>query len=132
MNNYSKEQAKKINESHEYILKSMSYIADVFESYEKTYYIASGTSLGWYRDCGLSPHANDVDFNLYITEFDSNLFNAFIGHDKKIKLLLTFGSPGFGLEMRLQNNFQYDLFFVYPTNQTHFWVTYYAGLVLYK
>jgi hypothetical protein len=88
--------------------------------------------IGWYRDCGLSPQANDVDFGLWINEYDDRLADAFVNNDV-VKLVLSFGTPEYGLEMRLTNGeFTFDMFFHYEENLTHSWYPYYDGNNLFK
>jgi phosphorylcholine metabolism protein LicD len=48
------------------IAKVTEHIVDTLESFNKHYWLAGGTLLGWYRDCGIIPHTQDVDMVLKI------------------------------------------------------------------
>jgi phosphorylcholine metabolism protein LicD len=43
-------------ERHNMLLPVMSHISKTLEGLYKRYWLAGGTLLGWYRDCGIIPH----------------------------------------------------------------------------
>jgi hypothetical protein len=80
--------------------------------------------LGWYRDCSIIPHTQDVDFAILADEYDTRLKKTFIGN-KIVRLWSTLGLLNDSYEFRMFNDrFTFDLFLVYKTNQTHQWCGY--------
>ena len=68
----------------------MKYITESLEQLGKHYWLAGGTLLGWYRDCGIIPHTQDVDLALYAQEYDRRIKSYFLGN-KKVRVWGTLG-----------------------------------------
>ena len=52
---------------------------------------------GWYRDCGLIAHTQDIDFNVFASEYDSSIENAFANHPE-FKLKHRIGKREYSVE----------------------------------
>ena len=50
------EKYKQNEERNKMLLPVMSHISKTLERLYKHYWLAGGTLLGWYRDCGVIPH----------------------------------------------------------------------------
>jgi phosphorylcholine metabolism protein LicD len=68
----------------------MQHISRKLESLGKHYWLAGGTLLGWYRDCGIIPHTQDVDMAVWANEYDNRIKRHFLGN----KLVRLWGSLG--------------------------------------
>ncbi len=68
----------------------MQHISRKLESLGKHYWLAGGTLLGWYRDCGIIPHTQDVDMAVWAHEYDNRIKRHFLGN----KLVRLWGSLG--------------------------------------
>ena len=88
--------------------------------------------LGWFRDCGIIPHTADVDFGIFIEDYEPIIKKAFLGN-RKLWLRSSLGLQEEGFELQLSNGFfSYDNFFLYKTNETHMWSGYHGTIRLYK
>ena len=72
------------------ILPVVQHLTSTLESYEKHYWLAGGTLLGWYRDCGIIPHTTDVDLAIRADEYDNRIKEHFLGN-KIVRVLATLG-----------------------------------------
>ena len=103
------------------VLPSLRHLVNKLEKLQKHYWLAAGTLLGWYRDCGIIPHTTDIDMGLRVNEFTPEVEELFKG-DPKTPLILRFGLFNDSYELRLDDAFtQFDLFFTYAHNETHQW-----------
>lgn len=62
------------------ISKTAGYITKSLENFHKHYWLAGGTLLGWYRDCGLIPHTRDFDMAIWSHESDDRIKNHFLAN----------------------------------------------------
>ncbi len=96
----------------------MNYIAEKFEFLKKRYWLAAGTLLGWYRDCGLIPYTHDADFGIMSSDLDMNLRDEFLGK-KLVRTWLTLGTVANSFEIRLSGcSFTFDILVFYKRNLT--------------
>ena len=109
------------------------YIKSVLESHKKNYWLAAGTLLGWYRDCGFIPHTTDADLAVWEHEFDNNITNAFKGN-KNAMLVQTLGLRREAFELRLYTSLRFtvDIFLMYKINDTYQWNGYQGHRKLYR
>ena len=88
--------------------------------------------LGWYRDCGIIPHTTDVDYAMFIEDYELELRRAFQGR-KSIRLVKSFGIDNEALELRFHDDFfQADLFFLYKQNLSHMYMGYHSNTGYYR
>lgn len=113
------------------ILPSLEHLVGKLEGQRKHFWLAAGSLLGWYRDCGLIPHTSDMDIGLRASELDKALVESFRG-DPKTPLVTTFGMLNDSFEMRLVGLVQFDVFTVYKQNSTHSTCGYHVGLRKYR
>jgi hypothetical protein len=62
------------------ISKVIEYISEKLENFSKHYWLAGGSLLGWYRDCGIIPHTTDFDYAIWSHEYDDRIKNTFLGN----------------------------------------------------
>jgi hypothetical protein len=62
------------------ILPVVKHISQTLESNYVHYWLAGGTLLGWYRDCGIIPFTQDVDLAVWSHEFDPKIKRHFLGN----------------------------------------------------
>jgi len=75
---------KKYEQNHEKnakISKVIEYISEKLENFSKHYWLAGGSLLGWYRDCGIIPHTTDFDYAIWAHEYDDRIKNTFLGNE---------------------------------------------------
>ena len=58
----------------------LGYVTGRLVSVYKHYWLAGGTLLGWYRDCGIISHTKDVDLAIWSHEYDDKINRMFIGN----------------------------------------------------
>ena len=118
--NYSQNKQK-----NQLVLKYLNYTTTKLEKLSKRYWLAGGTLLGWYRDCGVIPHTTDVDIAIFEDELSSNIRDSFLG-DKVNSLSVIFGFKNDSYEIRLRNNdkLQFDIFVAYKYNTSLSWCGY--------
>ncbi|KAL7671052.1 hypothetical protein ACOME3_005965 [Neoechinorhynchus agilis] len=94
--------------------KTMKYL-------RKNFFLAGGTLLGWYRQCGIIEQSKDVDFAMMDLDYDESVPNAFLG-GVDIRVTTKFGHRSLqGTELRLYNGkYTFDLFTLFknPNNDT--------------
>ena len=106
---------------HESVKPGLGYITDSLEMMFIRYWLSDGSLLGWYRDCGVIPHTYDMDIAIPFEDYKENIQKHFIGNPN-VHIYRVMGNQTDGLELGLVdywNNFQYDIFLVYPLNATH-------------
>ena len=78
---------------------------DTFERLDMPYFIAYGTLLGWYRECGFIKHTTDVDFGIPIEDAyrDKDLI---IRELAKVGIIYThsLGNKEMGFELKFKDN----------------------------
>ena len=106
------------------ILNTLGYISSSLESYLKHYWLAGGTLLGWYRNCGIIPFTNDVDIAIWAEEYDRIIEKHFIKNEKA-NLIKVFGSLNDSYELRVNDKkYDYDIFVVYKIGKEKQWCGY--------
>lgn len=106
------------------LLPVMKNISKTLEGLRKHYWLAGGTLLGWYRDCGIIPHTQDVDFAIWAHEYETSIKKAFLGN-KVVRVWGTLGLVNDSFEFRMFNDlFTFDMFLVYKHNQSDQWCGY--------
>lgn len=68
-------------EKNEQILKVIEYISEKLEGFSKHYWLAGGSLLGWYRDCGIIPYTTDFDYAIWSHEYDDRIAQFFLGNE---------------------------------------------------
>jgi hypothetical protein len=87
---------------------------------------------GWYRDCGVIPHTQDVDFAVWADEYDTRIKKAFLGN-KIVRVWGTLGLVNDSYEFRMYNDlFTFDMFLVYQHNTSHNWCGYQVNKVKFR
>lgn len=110
-------------EKNKMVLPVIKHISETLESNYKHYWLAGGTLLGWYRDCGIIPFTQDVDMAVWAHEFEVKIKRHFLGN-KIVRVWGTLGLMNDSYELRLYNDlFTFDLFLVYK-NQSSQWCGY--------
>ncbi|KAF1757136.1 hypothetical protein GCK72_013591 [Caenorhabditis remanei] len=56
-------------------VSEMSRLRDLLIQYDMYPFIVEETLLGWYRECSIIPHTQDIDFAIMATEFNSKFVN---------------------------------------------------------
>ncbi|UJR10626.1 hypothetical protein I4U23_014823 [Adineta vaga] len=109
----------------------MKTISNALTKFEKHYWLAGGTLLGWYRHCGLIPYTQDVDFGLFAEEYDESIRRYFLGNPI-VYLWGTLGLVNDSLEYRLfTGEYTFDLFWAYRETN-HRWCGYQVKRVKYR
>ena len=110
-----------LNES---VKPGLSYIADSLERMFVRYFLAQGTLLGWYRDCGIIPFTIDADLSVPIEYYTDEIMQHFLGNPN-VELWAVQGLQKDSMELRLVDRryaFQFDIFFIYSLNQSHSYI----------
>lgn len=110
----------------------LGHISKTLEKLRKHYWLAGGTLLGWYRDCGIIPHTQDVDFAIWAHEYDTSIKKAFLGNSI-VRIWGTLGMLNDSFEFRMYNDkFTFDLFLTYKLNETIQWCGYQVNRLKYR
>jgi hypothetical protein len=110
----------------------LKHLTGTLESMQKHYWLAGGTLLGWYRDCGIIPFTQDVDVAIWSHEYDERVKRSFLGN-KVVRLWSTLGMANDSYEFRLFNDvFTFDMFLVYKFNSTDQWCGYQVNRIKYR
>ncbi len=72
------------------IENTTEHVIETLENFEKHYWLAGGTLLGWYRDCGIIPHTKDFDIAIWSHEYDSQIEKHFFGN-KIVRVIISLG-----------------------------------------
>ncbi|CAF0853075.1 unnamed protein product [Brachionus calyciflorus] len=121
----SKNEQKK--QKNELALKKLKNVKSILEGFRKDYWLAEGSLLGWYRDCGIIPHTHDTDLGMFIEDFEPKVKEKFRG-DKITPLIAQFGNLNDSYELRVgSNDFWVDIFYFHEHNSTHFYCGYQLG-----
>uniref|UniRef100_A0AC34FHY3 LicD family protein n=1 Tax=Panagrolaimus sp. ES5 TaxID=591445 RepID=A0AC34FHY3_9BILA len=109
--------------------ETLAELIDGFIETGQIPFMAFGTLLGWYRNCGFIPHTHDIDFYIKAEEYIDGFEKAYI-NDTKFPLLRKIGKKEYGLEMTFRNKYNKseawtDIFYLYENNATTQW----SGLI---
>ena len=114
------------------MLSGLGFITSTLESKLKSYWIGSGTLLGWYRDCGIIPFTEDIDLAMRIENSDDDLLKTFLGNPiARIQVIFAFPNDSYEFHL-VDKNFRYDIFFVYTLNSTYQYYGYHMNNIKYK
>ncbi|KAG1673817.1 Fukutin [Nymphon striatum] len=83
------------------------------------FWIMSGTTLGWVRQCGLIGYTQDIDIGIWATDI-SNGFEYLLKSSKLLKPQWRFGSVDYGYVIRA--GIYVDLYFLYQDANDSTWI----------
>ncbi|KAM4708238.1 ribitol-5-phosphate transferase FKTN isoform 1-T3 [Discoglossus pictus] len=85
-----------------------------------TFWLSSGTCLGWYRQCNIIPYSKDVDLGIFIQDYKPEIIPAF--QKAGLPLKHKFGKVEDSLELSFLGNddVKLDIFFFYEEDD-HMW-----------
>ncbi|XP_021353869.1 fukutin-like [Mizuhopecten yessoensis] len=110
------------NEAQHFQRKARQLIAqgkEVFDKLGMRFWISSGTLLGWYRQCDIITHAQDVDFGIWIKDYNPQLIPEMEKAGLPLKHL--FGRVNDTFELSFQaGDIKLDIFFFYEESD-HMW-----------
>lgn len=110
----------------------IKHMTESLEAMRKHYWLAGGTLLGWYRDCGIIPFTQDVDIAIWAHEYEEKIKSHFLGN-RIVRVWSTLGLTNDSFEFRLFNDqFTFDMFLVYKFNSTDQWCGYQVNRVKYR
>ncbi len=92
------------------VAPTLKYATDELSKRYMHYWLAGGTLLGWYRDCGLIPHTKDLDVAMWFHEYNLNISNHFKGN-KIVRSIITHGIVSIYHFIRIY--FDYKKYFIY-------------------
>ncbi|KAG8222069.1 hypothetical protein J437_LFUL000513 [Ladona fulva] len=78
------------------------------------FWISSGTCLGYFRQCDIIPHAQDVDIGIFASDFKKQILPAFVSRGMALKHY--FGHVNDSLELSfvdISSGVKLDIFFFY-------------------
>ncbi|OCT97795.1 hypothetical protein XELAEV_18010025mg [Xenopus laevis] len=78
-----------------------------------TFWLSSGTCLGWFRQCNIIPYSKDVDLGIFIRDYKPEIIPAF--QKAGLQLKHKFGKVEDSLELSFveKHNVKLDIFFFY-------------------
>ncbi|XP_053321848.1 ribitol-5-phosphate transferase FKTN isoform X2 [Spea bombifrons] len=78
-----------------------------------SFWLSSGTCLGWYRQCNIIPYSKDVDIGIFIKDYKSDIIPAF--QNAGLPLKHKFGKVEDSLELSFlgSDDVKLDVFFFY-------------------
>ncbi|KAM3938277.1 ribitol-5-phosphate transferase FKTN [Leptodactylus fuscus] len=94
--------------------------ASTLDSLGVSFWISSGTCLGWYRQCNIIPYSKDVDLGIFIQNFKPDLVPAF--QKAGLPLKHKFGKVEDSLELSFlgSDDVKLDIFFFYE-EENYMW-----------
>jgi phosphorylcholine metabolism protein LicD len=114
------------------MMPTLAYVADYLESTNKHYFLVAGTLLGWFRDCGIIPHTNDLDLAIPDLEYSNSIKKHFI-QNRDVYLIIENGLIHVMYELRVYGkHYLLDLFVSYKQNATHAYTGYQTHRTLTK
>ncbi|XP_023223605.1 fukutin-like isoform X1 [Centruroides sculpturatus] len=95
------------------VRRAIETLKVILKPFYISFWIGSGTLLGWYRQCGVIPYTSDVDFAIWIRDFDTDL-DKYMKKQKFMKLKYVFGVPEESYQYAFYlSKLRIDLFFTY-------------------
>ncbi|XP_064627023.1 ribitol-5-phosphate transferase FKTN-like isoform X2 [Lineus longissimus] len=80
------------------------------------FWMSSGTCLGWFRQCDIIPYSKDVDFGIWIKDYNEKLMPTFEENSMPIKHV--FGKVADSFELSFQSDdVKLDMFFFYEEEE---------------
>ncbi|KAM4808914.1 ribitol-5-phosphate transferase FKTN [Rhinophrynus dorsalis] len=94
--------------------------AFTLDSLGVSFWLSSGTCLGWYRQCNIIPYSKDVDLGIFIKDYKPDIIPAF--QKAGLPLKHKFGKVEDSLELSFLgiDNVKLDIFFFYE-EEDHMW-----------
>ncbi|XP_075066462.1 ribitol-5-phosphate transferase FKTN [Mixophyes fleayi] len=94
--------------------------ASTLDTLGVSFWISSGTCLGWYRQCNIIPYSKDVDLGIFIQNYKPELIPAF--QKAGLPLKHKFGKVEDSLELSFlgRDDVKLDIFFFYE-EKDHMW-----------
>ncbi|XP_013387627.1 fukutin [Lingula anatina] len=80
------------------------------------FWLSSGTCLGWYRQCDIIPHTTDVDFGIWIKDYNKKIVPSFLSHGFSLDHQLGKVSDSFQLSFKY-GDVKLDIFFFYEEGE---------------
>ncbi|KAK0400923.1 hypothetical protein QR680_015520 [Steinernema hermaphroditum] len=93
-------------------IDEVAELRDVAIAHRVTLLLDSGTKLGWYRECSLIPHTNDLDLAIMHDEHSSQLLHE-LDISKKYHLYITYGEPSECFVFKLMQTAKLDISYMY-------------------
>eukprot|EP01137_Pigoraptor_chileana_P016890 Opistho-2@74111 len=90
----------------------LAITADALSAANVTFWINSGTLLGWRRECGVIPHTRDVDIGVFISEYSEAMVHELTSRGLQLKHSLGLPEWGFELSFTFRGT-KLDIFFFY-------------------
>ena len=108
------------------MMMTLQYVVGTMSFHKKNYWLHAGTLLGWYRDCGILPHANDIDLAMFAEEYERKIKQHFLTNPR-VYLKEIRGEKNDGLQIKLareNSGYFLDISFAYRLNDTHQYFSY--------
>ncbi|VDK44474.1 unnamed protein product [Cylicostephanus goldi] len=106
-------------------VQAMSALVRLLITFDIYPFFNGGTLLGWYRECGIIPHTNDIDFAAFIEDYNPDFLEHLQSGKSKFKLKRKFGKVNDSYEFTLRpaDNSRpvIDLFWMYSA-ENESWV----------
>ncbi|XP_038048368.1 fukutin-like [Patiria miniata] len=83
------------------------------------FWLSSGTCLGWFRECDIIAHSQDVDFGMWIKDYNSQIIQEFDSRGLTLKHQFGRISDSFELSF-VDDGIKLDIFFFYD-EKDHMW-----------
>ncbi|XP_077981664.1 ribitol-5-phosphate transferase FKTN-like [Glandiceps talaboti] len=80
------------------------------------FWLSSGTCLGWFRECGVIGHSQDVDFGIWIKDYQNRIIPTFNRYGLNLKHLFGKVEDSFELSF-LSGDTKLDMFFFYEEDE---------------
>uniref|UniRef100_A0A1B6D8Y6 Ribitol-5-phosphate transferase FKTN N-terminal domain-containing protein n=1 Tax=Clastoptera arizonana TaxID=38151 RepID=A0A1B6D8Y6_9HEMI len=91
--------------------KLLARTKTILDSLRITFWLSSGTCLGYYRECNIIAHSKDVDLGLWADDYTPKIITEMKKHGSNLKIWL--GRPNDSLELSFidQMGIKLDMFF---------------------
>lgn len=100
--------------------KTIVTAAKILDGLGIRFWISSGTLLGWYRQCDVITYSGDVDFGIFIHDYDARLIAEF--QRAGLELMHLFGKTTDSFELSFAfGDMKLDLFFFYREGDDLVW-----------
>ncbi|WKX98671.1 hypothetical protein Q1695_013955 [Nippostrongylus brasiliensis] len=105
-------------------IQTMSSLMNYLIGFDIYPILNGGSHLGWYRECGIIPHTQDVDFGAHIAQYKPELLDDLL-KGRTFRLKRKFGRPNDSMEFTIlphsEGRPMMDLFWMY-SNANETWV----------
>jgi len=97
-----------------YLRKGIHAMKSIMDKAMKQFWISDGTLLGWYRNCGVFSHFDDIDFATWSKYASENFTQYLMSNKEGFKVLYRFGFFDEAYELSFKwKDIKFDLFFNY-------------------